>query len=963
MSADETELGAPLGATRTGLPKRINHYRIEGKLGAGGMGEVYGAYDERLHRDVALKVLRGGRQHDDEARARFWREARVLAALNHPSIVRVYEFGETDDGELFLAMAFIPGQPLIRGSGSVETVSDALSAIRDVADGLAEAHRNGVVHRDIKPTNVIVGDDGAVVLIDFGIAHARHDGRDTMTSTGAALGSPAYMAPEQLRGEEVTPSADVYGCGVVLFELFTGRRPFIASSAFATAIAVEAGDRPALRDLRDDLPDAVVNLVEDCLSLDAEQRPQDGAALRDRLDVILETGAGGELPERAPTPRIGAGKALRPRPTPSSWPRVAIALVCVVAVGVTALWLRPAPATDTPPIPVWEERPERPVIAFAADDDEELAGVSELVAETARVALDDSTTRWIAWPEPPTDAFIAFAASPHQHSPSPLRLDALVFIQTHIVESERALELTVRAETPGGEPIDAWTIRTPSHSPIEAGLLLADSVAEWLRHDRVQGLPPTRSAEALSLYLSVRDAHLDGDDSIRERIATALTYDANFGAAAVEQAETYRTGGTLDRIAPFVSQVLQEPVPQRQEQLLQGLRAIGEGDNRAAYNAFTGLLDNRLYDRRALHLLLALPDYDASLIGRSEQAEFARQLLHVVPGDTIAASRFVHVFPWTERAEIERALETLGAFDALGDARQEIDSEIALLAGDYEEAIEGFEAALIESPRARHATHQHAAAMILDGQCEEAASSLYRWIRNTEASSDGGDLTSAYSLAVQALVCEGQFDAAERALESVHEGAPDWNEYKQQALLLMVARGVSPEVISRIAQELLEDAEWGTDEISVLQIVAVSEMSPERLRALAEQARRRSLNSESTLEEQRGFEIASRSLAAFAALHDGESCETAVLPALQQNIGAPADDITDGDMVRRVDARVALAHAAERCGLAEAATLWRQVRDARYGRLYRAASTLLAQRRLAALQATNRLRTETPEER
>src|SRR5687767_5909795 len=207
---------------------RISHFEILERVGRGGMALVYKARDVRLGRLVALKLLAPGMETREEARLRFLLEARAISALDHPNICTLYEIGETDDGRMFLAMAYVEGGTLRDrlAKGPLEPLEAALLAAQ-VAEGLGAAHARGIIHRDIKPGNLLLG-NGLVKIADFGVARLADQAHITLD--GQALGTWSYMSPEQANGKEVTPAADLWSLGVVLFEMVTGKRPFRAKS-------------------------------------------------------------------------------------------------------------------------------------------------------------------------------------------------------------------------------------------------------------------------------------------------------------------------------------------------------------------------------------------------------------------------------------------------------------------------------------------------------------------------------------------------------------------------------------------------------------------------------------------------------------------------------------------------------------------------------------------------------------
>ena len=232
----------------TELPARIGPYRVTRKLGEGGMGVVYAAMDEKLHRPVAVKTIRDAGA-DTAARERFWREARAAAAVSHPNICQLYDIAEDGD-QLFLVMELLEGQPLSEKlqAGSVSP-HDALSLLLPVLEALEALHARGIVHRDLKPSNVFVTSYG-VKLLDFGLARpVAGDVAATapdLTLAGQVVGTPAYMAPEQLDGSPVDVRADLFAAGVLLFEMVAGRSPFAAATTMASMHAVLYERPPAL---------------------------------------------------------------------------------------------------------------------------------------------------------------------------------------------------------------------------------------------------------------------------------------------------------------------------------------------------------------------------------------------------------------------------------------------------------------------------------------------------------------------------------------------------------------------------------------------------------------------------------------------------------------------------------------------------------------------------------------------
>jgi serine/threonine-protein kinase len=271
-------------------------YRLEETIAAGGMGTVFAATDERLHRRVAVKVLKEHLATDPKFVERFQREARAAAALSHPNVASVFDFGE-DDSTPFIVMEMAPGRDLarvLREEGPLAP-ERARGIAAQMCAALAHAHAAGLVHRDVKPANVIVDDGGRVRVTDFGIARASGD--STLTATGSVLGSAHYMAPEQASGAPVTAAADVYSAGIVLYEMLTNALPFTGDSALAVAMRHVSDDVPPPSLVNRDVPPSLDEIVARATARDPAAR-WTGA---DTMALALR-GAGEE-----PTAPIAAG--------------------------------------------------------------------------------------------------------------------------------------------------------------------------------------------------------------------------------------------------------------------------------------------------------------------------------------------------------------------------------------------------------------------------------------------------------------------------------------------------------------------------------------------------------------------------------------------------------------------------------------------------------------------------------
>jgi serine/threonine protein kinase/tetratricopeptide (TPR) repeat protein len=279
----ETPSGSAGDNSQDPIPSKIGHYTVRRKLGAGGMGVVYEAHDERLKRTVALKLMLS-LGHDEASRKRFWREARAAASVNHPHVCQVYDVGE-DGGTLFIAMELLEGEPLNktlkRGPLSVD---QALQIAVDMLAALAAIHARGIVHRDLKPSNVFFTGHG-IKLLDFGLARpelqATEDSLDSVTRSGAVFGTPGYMAPEQIAGDAVDARSDLFAVGAILFEMLAGRPAFSGRTVMAVVNATLTEQPPALAG-----PPAVAavdRVIRRALAKNPDGRPESAQAMLKEL--------------------------------------------------------------------------------------------------------------------------------------------------------------------------------------------------------------------------------------------------------------------------------------------------------------------------------------------------------------------------------------------------------------------------------------------------------------------------------------------------------------------------------------------------------------------------------------------------------------------------------------------------------------------------------------------------------
>lgn len=303
------------------IGRTLAHYRIKATIGAGGMGEVYRATDTKLGREIALKILPLDMAGDPERLARFQREARTVAALNHPNIVTIYSVEEAE-GVHYLTMEFVEGHSLkscIKEGGM--PVEQIVEIARALSEALAAAHEKGIMHRDLKPANVMVTEDGRVKALDFGIAKEIHPDCNGATLTaadntqaGVVMGTPSYMSPEQIAGRMLDHRTDIFSLGVVLYEMATGQRPFVGRSP-AELMSAILHDTPLLvTDLRADLPSDLARIIRRCLEKDPRYRVQTardvGNEFRDLANSLpRKEGTSGATPRAAALADSSAARA------------------------------------------------------------------------------------------------------------------------------------------------------------------------------------------------------------------------------------------------------------------------------------------------------------------------------------------------------------------------------------------------------------------------------------------------------------------------------------------------------------------------------------------------------------------------------------------------------------------------------------------------------------------------------
>ena len=336
------------------IGQALGHYRIEAKLGEGGMGVVYRAFDTHLDRHVAIKVLRPDAAGSAERKQRFVQEAKAASALNHPNIIHIYDISSVA-GMDFIAMEFVAGKTLDQLIGtSGLPLRDTLKYSVQIADALARAHSAGIVHRDLKPANIIVTEDGRVKLLDFGLAKLTEKAADSDSATatiatqeglqteeGSILGTVAYMSPEQAEGKKVDARSDIFSFGSVLYEMVTGRRPFEGANRISTLSAILEKEPRPLGEVAPDQPAELEKIISRCLRKDRDRRAQNAGDIKLALEDLRDDSLSGKL---SPASKTG-----EQAPARKSFPLAVIvsAAALVLAAAAAFWWLKrspPAPA-------------------------------------------------------------------------------------------------------------------------------------------------------------------------------------------------------------------------------------------------------------------------------------------------------------------------------------------------------------------------------------------------------------------------------------------------------------------------------------------------------------------------------------------------------------------------------------------------------------------------------------------
>ncbi len=396
-----------------------SRYTLTERVAVGGMGEVWEAVDSLLGRTVAVKLLHQALSQESDFAERFRAEARHAASLHHPNIATVFDYGE-DEGTAYLVMELVPGQPLsqIIADRAPLSVTETASILAQAAAALEAAHQGGVVHRDVKPANILITPDGVAKLTDFGISRAV--GAAPVTQTGQVLGTAQYLSPEQALGQSATAASDIYSLGVVGYEMLTGIRPFDAGTVVATALAHVNQPPP---ELPESIPAGVRDVINAALAKDPARRPASAAAVSQALrmpGVALSTPA--EAASTAPTltAPTPTPTALSPGPASTSTPTRAMPAPTRAMPALTQVMPAQTPPAEPVDSPDRRSR-RRPAWLLAAIAVSVVLGalvVFALVGGDAGTNTPQNTTRTTATPAPTTSANTVVASPATSSLPS-----------------------------------------------------------------------------------------------------------------------------------------------------------------------------------------------------------------------------------------------------------------------------------------------------------------------------------------------------------------------------------------------------------------------------------------------------------------------------------------------------------------------------------------------------------------
>jgi serine/threonine protein kinase/Flp pilus assembly protein TadD len=638
--------------------QNVSHYQITEQLGQGGMGVVYKAEDIRLERTVALKFLPVHVLPTGDDKARFYREAKAAAKLNHPNIAHVYEIDETDDGRAFIAMEYIEGQMLEKKieQGPLP-IDEAVGIAEQMAEGLAAAHQGSIIHRDIKPANVIVTEAGVVKIVDFGVAKGAGL---SLTQTGTTLGTVAYMSPEQARGDSVDGRTDLWSLGVVLYEMLTKQRPFRGDYPQAVIYSILNESPVPVGELREEAPEALEQVVEKLLQKDPAERYQDANAL------LADLRACRHGDERS-TQRVG-------RPGPAKRRRlVALGLagLILLLVGLGRLVWQRAPTSTEEATPAERATASVAVLPLenVSDDAEQEFFADGITEELINTLSRISALRVISF----------WSTRRYKNANPPLpevadQLDVDFVIHGAAWQSEQQIRLRTNlaeatTDTPLWRQEYAGQVSGVKALLQEAALAIAQQIEVTLTaqdRERLEDAPAV-DPEAFQLYLRGAQArHLESESEAVNYFERAIAHDSTYAQAHAGLAGAYAWLGYY--------------------------AGLEEGEEKARRHLKTALsMDPTLSEAYAAKGMI-LEHYDGDFAGAEEAFRIA---IHLNPNDAFAHLELGNLLMRQRRFdEALREVQQALYLNPLSARFQNDVGAVLHFSGRYDEAIDAAEKAL-----------------------------------------------------------------------------------------------------------------------------------------------------------------------------------------------------------------------------------------------------------------------------
>jgi tetratricopeptide (TPR) repeat protein/predicted Ser/Thr protein kinase len=759
--------------------EHILHYRITRSLGAGGMGEVYLAEDERLGRHVALKFLPRADSTDPERRERLRREARALAALSHPGIAAIYALEEHGD-RLFLVMEFIEGETLAqRLTRRPLPVDELIERGRVLADALAHAHARGVIHRDVKPSNILITPDGATKLADFGLA--LHEGDTRLTAEGSTAGTAEHMSPEQTQGQPLDKRSDIFSLGVVLYEALTGKRPFARPSLEATFHAIRSEQPEPPTALRSGIPLELERIIMKCIRKDPAERYQHAEEMASDLRSLRTTTVG--IPGGPSGPSGPADATAHGAHPPRRGRKLLILIPAVLLLAVLAYLFgvfRPQQGGEA-------QAAERSIAVLSFQNMQDPADPRReayMASSLLNVGLGESQVIPVVGAQRVQDVRRQMGKADRPLSDADAldvgrRAGATYIVTGYVYQTSPDVVLAAEvASTANGAVLTSRRVRVPGG---EQGLFVAvDSLTAALRDGLAQagfGVKQkpvdiaeltTRSPAAYRAYVRGLDLLYRGDmDDATGAFRSAVAADSTFALAWYHLAVAAWWGHDIAEAQREVQTALRlgHRLAARDRDALRALAALIAGDYPGAAKQYRALAQ-RYPDDKELHYGLgeALYHSEDDLDGAHAALDRAIAL------DSTFAVAYTHVIDIdVMREDLPRARANAQRFrraDPSNPLPQGLEMGAQGRLGDHEGALQTAREIIARDPNHGDAQRTHYVLLVLTGHSDSARILLDRVV-TSGARVDPSDL--AYARALLA-VSEGRFRDAERETAHIRGG-------------------------------------------------------------------------------------------------------------------------------------------------------------------------------------------------